>query len=665
VAEKGLNHRMKLSDHMMLWNHVYIKVMDVRHTVMVDGEQLRSYRLPASAFLFVKRGRAQLMLDGKASTASRFHVLHLGKGLDLDILAEQCLEFYMILYKAVLPLPCRQELVKLMEEHNPFRLQYDFVPQYPFSFIDTVERMSREWQRAEPLEKLHVKALFYQWVHEVLKQLHQQQVPLHKPDPVMQAVRYMHDHYKEAITLESMASMLECNSRQFLRMFKSRMNTSPIDYLIQLRMNKAKERLLTTDFTLKEIAESVGYADSYYFSRIFKKYEGVSPTAFKERGASMQRSRNNPSRLSVYPIAANKLRRYIDDEYENHYQYSGEEDLPMYRKSRTSMLASVLFCFVLLLSACGNGGAAAGNTGSGSGGSIAASAQQPVASPQAEATRVVKHAMGEATLTGTPKRVVILTNEGTEALLAVGVKPVGAVKSWSGDPWYPHIKDDMKDVAIIGDEIQPNIELIASLKPDLIIGSKARQEKIYEQLKKIAPTVFSETMGGEWKSNFKLYMEALNKKDDGDKLIAAFDKRVNEVKTKLGSKVATKVSLVRFSVNQVRIYQKQTFAGVLLDQLGLARPAAQDKDSFIEVMSKERIPDMDGDVMFYFVTETPGKDDVDKVVQDWMNDRLFKNLNVSKNNKVKRVDEAIWNSAGGYEAANLLLDEISAYFEVK
>ena len=69
--------------------------------------------------------------------------------------------------------------------------------------------------------------------------------------------------------------------------------------------------------------------------------------------------------------------------------------------------------------------------------------------------------------------------------------------------------------------------------------------------------------------------------------------------------------------------------------------------------------------MFYFVSEQTGKSDASKVVEEWKNDPLFKNLNVAKTNKVIQVDEAVWNSAGGYKAANLLLDELAAYFEVK
>src|SRR5690606_22758430 len=143
---------------------------------------------------------------------------------------------------------------------------------------------------------------------------------------------------------------------------------------------------------------------------------------------------------------------------------------------------------------------------------------------------------------GTPQKVVVLTNEGTEALLALGVKPIGAVRSWTGDPWYDHIKDEMEGVTVVGEESQPNLELIAGLQPDLIIGNKMRQEKVYEQLKAIAPTVMAEDLRGEWQINFKLYAEALGKSAEGDELMAAFDARIEDFKAKAGDKVNETVS---------------------------------------------------------------------------------------------------------------------------
>lgn len=56
------------------------------------------------------------------------------------------------------------------------------------------------------------------------------------------------------------------------------------------------------------------------------------------------------------------------------------------------------------------------------------------------------------------------------------------------------------------------------LQPDLIIGNKMRHEKIYEQLKEIAPTVYAETLRGDWKENFTPYTKAVNK-EKKDKML--------------------------------------------------------------------------------------------------------------------------------------------------
>ncbi|MGH1042193.1 iron siderophore-binding protein [Bacillus wiedmannii] len=275
----------------------------------------------------------------------------------------------------------------------------------------------------------------------------------------------------------------------------------------------------------------------------------------------------------------------------------------------------------------------------------------------------VEHAMGKTEVPANPKRVVILTNEGTEALLELGVKPVGAVKSWTGDPWYPHIKDKMKDVKVVGDEGQVNVETIASLKPDLIIGNKMRHEKVYEQLKAIAPTVFSETLRGEWKDNFKFYAKALNKEKEGQKVLTDYDTRMKDLKAKLGDKVNQEISMVRFMPGDVRIYHGDTFSGVILKELGFKRPGDQNKDDFAERnVSKERISAMDGDVLFYFTFDKGNDKKGSELEKEYINDPLFKNLNAVKDSKAYKVDDVIWNTAGGVMAANLLLDDIEKRF---
>ncbi len=275
----------------------------------------------------------------------------------------------------------------------------------------------------------------------------------------------------------------------------------------------------------------------------------------------------------------------------------------------------------------------------------------------------ITHAMGTTEVPDAPQRVVVLTNEGTEALLAVGIKPIGAVRSWLGDPWYAHIASKMEGVEVVGEESAVNLEVIAALEPDLIIGNKVRQEKIYDQLSAIAPTVMSERLRGDWRPNFELYTAAAGKAAEGKAALAAFDDRVAALKTALGDKTGEQVSLVRFMANLTRIYYNDTFAGGILQQLGFKRPATQDKPEFADDVTKERIPEMEGDRLFYFVYET-GDGGADKQAQEWTGEALWNNLNVVKAGKVHAVGDAVWNTAGGILAANALLDDIARVYEV-
>lgn len=270
----------------------------------------------------------------------------------------------------------------------------------------------------------------------------------------------------------------------------------------------------------------------------------------------------------------------------------------------------------------------------------------------------VEHAMGTTTIEGTPERIVILTNHGTEALLSLGIKPVGAVQSWTGDPWYDHIEGQMADVEVVGLESNINLEAIAALKPDLIIGNKMRQEEHYQALSAIADTVFEEQLRGDWKVNFELIAKAVNKEEQGQKVINDYNQRVKELSANLGDKLNTKVSMVRFMPEDIRIYHKDSFSGLILEEIGLQRPASQDVDDFAaKGVTKERINEMDGDIIFYFTYENE-KGEGQKAEDQWINDPLWKNLEAVKAGKAFEVSDTIWNTAGGVMAANLMLDDL-------
>lgn len=96
------------------------------------------------------------------------------------------------------------------------------------------------------------------------------------------AIDYINEHYTEQITLNDVAENVYVSSYYISRMFKKELGKNFVDYLNGLRMEKAKELLKDPKYKTYEIAELVGIPDAHYFSRLFKKHEGVTPTEYRD-----------------------------------------------------------------------------------------------------------------------------------------------------------------------------------------------------------------------------------------------------------------------------------------------------------------------------------------------------------------------------------------------
>lgn len=90
-------------------------------------------------------------------------------------------------------------------------------------------------------------------------------------------LEFIYENYTERIRLADIASAAKVSTSEALRCFKEGADASPVDYLIQFRLNKARELLQTTENTVTEIAATVGFENAGYFGRMFKKAFGVTP----------------------------------------------------------------------------------------------------------------------------------------------------------------------------------------------------------------------------------------------------------------------------------------------------------------------------------------------------------------------------------------------------
>ena len=96
------------------------------------------------------------------------------------------------------------------------------------------------------------------------------------------ARRYFNEHYNEPISIQEYAESRNMSVCYFQRNFKQIVNHTPMQYLLTIRVNNAASLLETTDYSMAEIAAIVGYEDPLYFSRVFRKIKGMSPTEYRK-----------------------------------------------------------------------------------------------------------------------------------------------------------------------------------------------------------------------------------------------------------------------------------------------------------------------------------------------------------------------------------------------
>ena len=95
------------------------------------------------------------------------------------------------------------------------------------------------------------------------------------------ATAFIEAHYAQPLTLADIAQHVFTSPYHFARVFKDATGQSPMAYLTDVRMARAKGLLVEGDLTVKEIAAAVGYRDAHYFSRAFRREQGVSPSDYR------------------------------------------------------------------------------------------------------------------------------------------------------------------------------------------------------------------------------------------------------------------------------------------------------------------------------------------------------------------------------------------------
>ncbi|SCY00560.1 iron complex transport system substrate-binding protein [Microbacterium sp. LKL04] len=279
-------------------------------------------------------------------------------------------------------------------------------------------------------------------------------------------------------------------------------------------------------------------------------------------------------------------------------------------------------------------------------GCTAATAPEPAGASAASGTRSVEHARGATDVPEEPARVVTLEPLELDTAVAVGITPVGAAVAGNVTSIPAYL--GAEDVTPVGTVPEPDLEAIAALKPDLILGTESRHSELFEQLTAIAPTVFIASQADPWRENASLIGEALGREDEVAELLTGVDDECARIRDEYDVAGQT-VQLIRpRDETTLSLYGPVSFAGSLLECVGFSIPDQEWEDGLQADLSPENVASARADHVFVTAADVADRSAIPAAVATAFPDATL-------------VETSTWVSGVGPKGAAAVLGDIERY----
>ncbi|MEG3042864.1 MAG: iron-hydroxamate ABC transporter substrate-binding protein [Clostridium sp.] len=251
---------------------------------------------------------------------------------------------------------------------------------------------------------------------------------------------------------------------------------------------------------------------------------------------------------------------------------------------------------------------------------------------ESEKTRTVQSVKGEVEIPANPKRIVDISGS-SEELLILGHTPVATanVDSYETTKVPTYMEKELKDSKVVGHSMMDtmDVEGILETNPDLIIMSQ-RQEKIYDQLKEIAPVVMIKDYANDWKGKLTDVAKIFNQEEDAKKWLASYDEKAKKLGKEVLDKNGDQTYLtVLASQGQFMVFSDAGLGTIVNDDMKLARPKNMPPQEGITLpmVSMEGLTEIDPDHIIVIATDSDKKDLENSSV--WAQIRAVKDNNVT------------------------------------
>lgn len=272
----------------------------------------------------------------------------------------------------------------------------------------------------------------------------------------------------------------------------------------------------------------------------------------------------------------------------------------------------------------------------------------------------VKDAKGEFTLDKTPSRVVALEYSFVDALAQVNVSPVGVADDNKIDRILPQVREKIAAWQSVGTRSQPSLEVIASLKPDLIIADPSRHTAVFEELKKIAPTVMFDSRHESYQENLETAQkigDLVGKSSEMKAKINEHNDYIANIAKNLGVQ-GKKASFGTSREDKFNIQNDNGYVGSFLTTLGFAPTKLNSDQAFVEINLEQLVMEKPE---YLFIAHYRDE----SIARKWEAEPLWKAIPAVKANHVYSVDADMWARGRGLEASKIMAKQIEGFVKQK
>lgn len=273
----------------------------------------------------------------------------------------------------------------------------------------------------------------------------------------------------------------------------------------------------------------------------------------------------------------------------------------------------------------------------------------------------VKDANGDFTIDTPPSRIVALEYSFVDALAQVEVSPIGVADDNDKTRILQEVRDKIQPWQSVGTRSQPSLEAISSLKPDLIIADPSRHTAVYEELKKIAPTIMFDSRHESYQGNLETAQkigDIVGKSAEMKAKIASHQQFINDI----ASKINVKNQKAVFGTSREDKFNLQNYNGYVasfLGVLGFELPKLPNTtQAFVEINLEQLVMEK-ADWMFiaHYRQES--------IARKWESEPLWNAIPAVKAKHVLSVDSDMWARGRGMTASEIMAKQIEQFVTQK